>query len=277
MTNHDLPRRRLPILLPIVTSIALSALLGCSDSGDEAKVSTPAFEPDTSYLDDMADDQGIETDEISTPDTDPADLEDPENEYLDEDRDWQEEEGSKSLLGRTRDRGIDIGDRIQNSTEPENGIANTAFDEEYAQAAGFAWDMPADWRMAVPSAGRFAEMYIQHPLGNASVVFSKEISSPAQLKRTLERTMTDDALRTAKARVSTKAVLGHTVTIYDIEGTYIDPGAKGTSNGNPFYAIHAAVIELPTTKVLIKLWGPSQTVEQSKGKFDAMIEKMYER
>jgi len=149
--------------------IALGAMLGCSDSGDDAAVSTPAFEPDTSYLDDMAQDQGIEIEQSSTIDTNAADQDaqsEPEKEYLDEDRDWQEEEGSKSLFGRARDRGIDIGDRIQNSTEPENGLANTGFDEEYAQAAGFAWDMPEAWRMAVPSAGRFAEMYIQHPLGN---------------------------------------------------------------------------------------------------------------
>ncbi len=259
---------------------ALSTLASCSDSNSDTSVATPAFEADTSYLDELADDQGIETE------TDPVELTEPvepeievvkEKQYKDEERQWVREDGSKSLLGRARDRAKGLGEQAQGSTEPENGLAITAFDEEYAQAAGFAWDMPEDWRMAVPGTGRFAEMYIQHRLGNASVSFTKETDSIANIKRRLESTITSTYSSRTKATITKKTVMDFPVTILDLEGTYIDPGAKGTSNGSPFYAIHAAVIELPTTKVLIKLWGPADTVKQSTGKFDAMIEKMYER
>lgn len=267
-----------------VVSLAASALIlvgaGCSKSESDTPVATPEFEADTSYLDGLAEEQGIDTsapaqattqeavDETTTAD---------DKVYTDEEREWTQEEGSKSLLGRSRDRAKDLRDQIQGSTEPENGIANTVGDEEYAQAAGFAWDMPTDWRMAVPSSGHFGEMYIQNQLGNASVVFTKESDSIAQIKRALESTITDTFSGRSSAKVTTKEVMGFKVTILDLQGTYIDPSAKGTSNGNPFYSIHAAIIELPTTKVLIKLWGPQDTVDQSKAKFDAMIEKMYER
>jgi len=253
-------------------------LISCSDSSNDTPVATPAFEADTSYLDELAQEPGIEdTSEAVAIVEDPVVTPEPEKSYTDEDREWVKVEGAKSIYGKSISKAKNLGEKIQGSTEPENGLANTQFDEEYAQAAGFAWDMPEGWRMAVPGVGRFAEMYVQNPLGNASVVFTKETYSISLIKRSLQSTITDTFSGRTKVRTSTKEVLGHTVTILDLAGTYIDPGAKGTSNGSPFYAIHAVVIELPTTKVLIKLWGPQDTVERSKGKFDAMIEKMYER
>jgi len=272
------------IAITAILLTSLSMLASCSDKSSDGGVAAPEFEADTSYLDGLAQEQGIETQDVeneTTQDTtqviEPINTSEPEKLYTDEEREWTEEGGSKSLLGRSRDRAKDLRDQIQGSTEPDEGLAITQFDEEYAQAAGFAWDMPEDWRMAVPGGGRFAEMYIQNPLGNASVVFTKETISIPQIKRSLQSTITDTFTSRTTVKTSTKVVLGHTLTIFDLEGTYLDPSAKRTSNGNPFYAIHAVVIELPTTRVLIKLWGPQDTVNQNKGKFDAMIEKMYER
>ncbi len=258
----------------------LGMLASCSESNSDVGVATPEFEADTSYLDELTQNQSgkvepIKTTPVETPDSVVEAV--PEKQYKDEERQWIRENDSKSLLGRARDRAKGLGEQTQGSTEPENGLAITAFDEEYAQAAGFAWDMPEDWRMAVPGTGRFAEMYIQHRLGNASVSFTKETDSISNIKRRLESTITSTYSSRTSATVTKKTVMDFPVTVFDLEGTYIDPGAKGTSNGSPFYAIHAAVIELPTTKVLIKLWGPADTVNQNTGKFDAMIEKMYER
>ncbi|MBL4699047.1 MAG: hypothetical protein JKX70_09475 [Phycisphaerales bacterium] len=262
---------------------SLIMLPACSDSDADNTIARPAFEADTDYLDDLAQEQGIETqqaDEESIEEPAPrvSNIEAPvEKEYADEEREWVKEGGSKSLLGRSRDKAKTLRDQLQGSTEPEKGLANTIYDEEYAQASGFAWDMPEDWRMAVPSTGRFAEMYIRNQLGNASVAFTKETDSVSQIKRALQFSITDTFTGRSSAKVKTREVKGYKVTSFDLEGTYIDPGAKGTSNGNPFYAIHAVVIELPTTKIMIKLWGPSDTVAQSIGKFDAMIDTMYER
>ena len=130
--------------------------------------------------------------------------------------------------------------------------------------------------MAVPSAGNFGEMFIKHPLGNASVVFEKTEWNSSQTKRELQKYITD-MFGSSDARTSGKTVNGFSVTIFDLEGTYIDPSGKGGRNESPFYAIHAALIELPTTKVLIRMWGPQDTVNQNKAKFDKMIENMYEK
>jgi hypothetical protein len=258
----------------------LITLAGCGGSDSSSEAVTPDYEPDTSYLDDLAADKGIETLEPEEPveidQTEIATQQEPEETYKDEDREWTEEEGSKSLLGRSRDRARDMRDAIQGGTDPENGIANTTYDEEYAQAAGFAWNMPEDWRMAVPSANHFAEMFIQNPLGNASVVFEKTTKDSMQTKRDLQRYITD-TFGSSDAKTSNKTIMGFPVTIFELEGTYIDPSGKGGRNENPFYAIHAALIELPTTKVLIRMWGPQDTVNRNKAKFNTMIEKMYEK
>lgn len=272
--------RTIASTLSVSMLIALAGCGGGSDSESKNAVA-PDFEPDTSYLDELAEDQGIEmndpaADEPIEIDQTQIASEDEDKQYLDEEREWVEEEGSKSLLGRARDRGKSVRDQIQGGTEPENGIANTTYDEEYAQAAGFAWDMPEDWRMAVPSSGHFAEMFVQHPLGNASVIFEKTDWSTSQTRRELQKYITS-MFGDTKADTSTKSVKGFTVTTFDLEGTYIDPSGKGGRNESPFYAIHAALIELPTTKVLIRMWGPQDTVNQNKAKFDRMIEKMYEK
>ena len=273
------PRKTVSISLLLLIPLGLSA---CSDSNADQSLATPAFEADTSYLDDLATDEGIEIqkDEPQAESTtSPNDLpsEPEEKEYKDEDREWTAEEGSKSIFGRARDKAKNVVKLANDSTEPENGVAITAYDEEYAQAAGHAWDMPEGWRMAVPTTGHFAEMYIQNQLGNASVVFSKESGTLRQIRRTLEATMTDTFGGSSKTITTKKTIQDFPVTFFELNGTYLDPSGKGNRNGSPFYAIHAAVIELPTTKILIKLWGPEDTVKQNKYLFDTMIEKMYER
>ena len=270
-----------PIRLTTITTTlaALLTLTACGGSDAQSdQAATADYEPDTSYLDDMARDQGIETEQ---PEPEPVEIaqgtaNQPDTPPQDEKREWIEEEGSKSILGRSRDKARDIRNNISGGTEPEEGIANTTYDEEYAQAAGYAWDMPEGWRMAVPAKGHFAEMYIQNPLGNASVVFSKTNDSTIQTRRSLEQYITD-TFGSSDTRTSTKTVNTHTVTIFELEGTYIDPAGKGGSNENPFYAIRAALIELPTTKVLVRMWGPQDTVRQNASKFDAMINNMYQK
>lgn len=270
--------RNTTILLSISALIALCGCGGGSDSDSQSAVA-PGYDADTSYLDDLAEEKGIDTSEPEPAQIDQTTITSEETadpEYADEDREWVKEDGAKSIFGKSRDKAKDTRDKILGGTEPENGIANTTYDEEYAQAAGFAWDMPEDWRMAVPSAGHFAEMFIQNPLGNASIVFEKTELNASQTHRELKSYITD-TFGSSSPKTTTKMVMGHQVTIFDLEGTYIDPSGKGGRNESPFYAIHAALVELPTTKVLIRMWGPQDTVRQNIAKFDAMIEKMYEK
>lgn len=259
---------------PIVTLLLLASVLlalGCSDSSSETSA-TPTNDIDSSYLDELEREQAPEIEEAPI-EEDPIEIAQnaaPEEEQ----RQWEAEQGSRSTLGKARDRAKDITNRLRDGTSPDNGIAFTSSDEEYANASGYRWDMPEDWRMAVPSSGRFAEMYINHPLGNASVAFTKEQGSVRDITRSLQSMLVSDIGGRTDVDTTTKHVLGHTVTILDLKGTYVDPSGKGGRNESPFYAIHAAIIELPDTRILINMWGPENTVAQSSGKFDAMIERM---
>jgi hypothetical protein len=263
-------------------------LAGCSDSTDSKEADTSAAEPkaDTSYLDELAAQQGIplqdemieQPAEIEPVADDHTDATDAESEDLqEEEREWERQRDSKSLFGRSRDKAKGLRDQIQGSTKPGDGLAYTLSDEEYAASSGLRWEMPEDWRMAVPPRGEFAEMYIVHVLGNASVSFTKETGSVRDLIRGMQSQIIDPSGGRSRAKTTDKDIAGHAVKIVDLEGTYLDPGAKGGSNEQIFYAMHAAIFDLGDTRILIKMWGPQDTVSQSTRLFDAMINETTEQ
>lgn len=267
----------------ILLSLALS---GCSDSSDSKTAEETSTEPkaDTSYLDELAAKQGIEL-EDETAETEAIDdsLDEPIElansssadpvETEDEDREWEAERESKSLLGRSRDKAKGLRDQIQGSTTAGDGLAYTLSDEEYAASSGLRWEMPEDWRMAVPPRGRFGEMYIQNQLGNASVAFTKETDSVRALIRSMQGQIIDPMGGRAKAQTSKKTIQGYEVEIVELEGTFLDPGSKGGTKEQIFYAMHAAIFDLGESRILIKMWGPQDTVNLSTKLFDKMIDQ----
>jgi len=270
------------------SAILLSLFLaGCSDTSDTKSSDASAVEPnaDTSYLDELAAKQGIALQEEIVED-DPVDIEPEPAESIedtdpgsteDEQREWELERQSKSLLGSSRDKAKNLRDQIQGSTTPGQGLAYTLSDEEYAASSGLRWEMPEDWRMAIPPTGHFAEMYIKNPLGNASVSFTKETDSARNLIRTMERQIIDPMGGRSRAQTSKKTIRGKEVQVIDLEGTYLDPGSKGSTREQIFYAIHAVIFDMGDSRILIKMWGPQDTVNQSTRLFDKMIDQTGEQ
>jgi len=269
----------------ILLSLTLS---GCSDSSDSKATEAAASEPsaDTSYLDELAAKQGMSLEEEGSGEQSGGhDPEMEDAEFVDaggpdagtqEERDWEAERDSQSLYGRSRDKAQDLRDQIQGGTSPDEGLAVTLSDEEYASSSGLRWEMPADWRMAIPPRGRFAEMYIKNPIGNASVSFTKETSSVRDLIRSMQGEIIDPSGGRSRARTTDKTVAGYPVQIVDLEGTYLDPGAKGGTNEQIFYAMHAAIFDLGDSRILIKMWGPQDTVNLSAKLFDTMVSETTE-
>lgn len=242
----------------IVLLSSFALLLGACDETPTPKprpaASTP--EADTSAADELTEERAQDSDGTSSGG---------------EEREWVEEEGSKSLLGRSRDKARDLANEIQGGTAPEEGLAVTIEEDEYASASGIRWDMPGDWRMAVPAQGRFAEMLIQNPLGNASVSFSRETKTVRDLTRQLEAEIVDPMGGRSRARTTNETILGHPVTFAELTGTYLDPGSKGSANERVFYAMRAAIYDLGEERVLVKMWGPESTIERAARDFETMI------
>ncbi len=263
----------------------VSLLSGCSDSSDTKATESAASQPsaDTSYLDELAAKQGIALDDDANgeqsaemnPEMGEAIVDDAGDPGMtdEEQREWVKERESKSLLGKSRDKGKKLRDQIQGSTAPGEGIAVTLSDEEYAASSGLRWEMPEDWLMAIPPTGQFAEMYIKNPLGNASVSFIKETRSVRDLVRSMQGQIIDPMGGRSKATTADKTVAGYSVQIVDLAGTYLDPGSKGSTREQIFYAIHAVIFDLGDSRIVIKMWGPEDTVKRSVPAFDAMIEQ----
>lgn len=298
----------------VLSLMGISLTLGaCSESSSDSSASDASGASDTAPpaddgLDQLARDMGIEED------SDAADTSDSAGSQTDQDdddqdgggqdssggaesasdrgggdadddgggsggdeREWVKEREAQSVLGRTHERGQDIRDRMRGGAAPAGGIASTTEEDEYAAASGLRWEMPEGWRMAVPVGERFAEMFIESPLGGASVAFTRETSGVREIVRALEGRMVDPSGGRAGARTRRTTVLGNPVTIVDLEGTYLDPGAKGGRNERIFYAMHAAVFDLGDERVLITMWGPEDTVGLATPAFDAMIERTTQR
>jgi hypothetical protein len=270
-----------PILISSAAFLLTWSLAGCSKSPDPKVVESASAEPtaDTSYLDELAAKQGIETDQsdegsaVHEPELGDAELSDAGEPDTEEEREWERERESQSLYGRSRDKARDLRDEIQGGTKPGEGIAITLSDEEYASNSGLRWEMPEDWSMAVPYRGQFAQMYIKNALGNASVSFTEETGSVRDLVRTMQGQFVDSMGGRTRAKTVDKTIAGYPVQIVDLDGTYIDPGAKGGSNEQIFYAMHAAIFDLGDSRILIQMWGPQDTVNQSTRLFDSMIDQ----
>ncbi|MFK7884455.1 MAG: hypothetical protein AB8F26_09780 [Phycisphaerales bacterium] len=263
-------------LIIIASGLCLAALSACSDSSSS---NSKDIVPDSGYGTDGLDSLGSGT----TPE--PVAEPEPEEPVIidqsaqtpneDEEREWQKERESQSLLGRSRDKAKTLRNSIQGGTdEPEGGLAATTPDEEWVGTSGWEWDMPESWQMAIPAGGRFGEMYISSPTGAASVAFTKETRTVAELERQVGSIVVDLIGSKVTPKVTQQEVQGLPVKILALEGTYVDPSAKGGRNEKPFYAVRSAIVDLGDYRVLVTLLGPESTVFNNAGKFDAMIEGM---
>lgn len=262
-----------PKLLIVALGLALG-IAGCSDSSSQPE--------------DVVPDSGYGTDSLDalSPDGQPAPAPEPDEPVTidqgsetppeDQDRDWIKERESQSLLGRSRDKAKDLRNDLQGGTDgPDNGFAATTEEDEWVGTTGYRWEMPDGWKMAIPGSGRFGEMYIQSDFGAATVAFTKEDGTVAELERRVAGMLVDMIGSKITPKTETFEVDGRAVKLLSLEGAYIDPSAKGGGNEKPFYAVRGAVIDLGATRVLVVLWGPEDTVRANEGKFAAMIKGMY--
>jgi hypothetical protein len=264
---------------PAALALALGLALGpaaCSDS-DGSEVEIPQRDFETGSLDSLAPDEPPAPAPIEDDAPAVIDQSAPAAEPTEDEREWERERQSQTNFGRTRDRVKTLTNRMQDGTEAEDGLAATTPDEEWVGTGGVVWDMPADWRMAIPAPGRFGQMLVPSPLGAASVAFTRETAPVAEIERrtgSMLVTMTGGRI---SPRTQNFELLGRSVRTLSMEGTLIDPSAKGGSGETPYQAARAAIIDLGDARVLILMWGPEDTVTNNEAKFEAMVRNMSER
>jgi hypothetical protein len=255
--------------------LTLTALTACSDSADDA---APAVQSNysTDSLDSLA---PAQSEPEPQPETAPTviDQSAPASEPTEEEREWVRERESQSNYGRTRDRVKTLTNRLQDGTEADDGLADVTSEEEWAGTGGLRWDMPADWRMAVPADGRFGQMLVPSPLGAASVAFTRESATVAELERRVGSMIVSLTGGRVSPRTDSFETLGRSVKTLAMEGTLLDPTAKGGTGETPFAAVRAAIVDLGDARALIVLWGPEDTVRNNEAKFESMVRNVSER
>ena len=267
------PRIKSPVVLSL--ALGLGLLAACSDSSEPEPIQQHEFSPDS--LDSLAPPPGQEADRSDDPEPTVIDQSAPASEPTEEEREWQRERESQTNYGRTRDRVRSLTNQMQDGTEAEDGLAATLPEEEWVGTGGVRWDMPDGWRMAVPSDGRLGQMHIPSQLGAASVAFTRETGSVAELERRVAGMMVSMTGGRVTPRAETQEILGRPVRTLALEGSLIDPSAKGGTGETPFQAVRAAIVDLGEARALIVMWGPEDTVRNNEGKFGSMINGMSER
>lgn len=259
-----------------VPALAVPLLLAaCSDSSDDGAPIVPQQNFSSEGLDALAPD---DADPAPQPAPEPRviDQATPPGEPTDDERTWEQERQSQSGMGKARDTVRTLTNRMQDGVEAQDGLAATTPDEEWVGTGGVRWDMPADWRMAMPGQGRFGQMQVPSPLGAAAVAFTRESASVAELERQATAMLVSMTGGRVTPRTESFEVAGRPVRTLAMEGSLVDPTAKGGAGETPFQAVRAAIVDLGDARALIVLWGPEDTVRNNEAKFNAMVRGMRE-
>lgn len=253
----------------VAAVLAALALAACSDDAED----TEPFTPDTSYLDDIhGDDPQPKREPEADPEPEPDTPPEPDAADSDEDRPaLTKREGSKSTLGRSRDRGRDTRNRLSGGTSGD--VADTQ--DRTVRVRDLRWETPDDWEIAVPSgAGVIAELLVPARTGNASITFTAATGTPAQLVRTWEAQVLDYLGEPSNADTSTRTIDGCTVTLATLNGIYTD-NANGHTE-HPAWTVRGAIIQRPgeSELIVIKWYGPELTVQAHAASWDALLRSM---
>jgi hypothetical protein len=138
-------------------------------------------------------------------------------------------------------------------------------------AAGLTFTTPDGWRQtAGASPMRVAEFTLPRAEGDTEdaqlIVYyfgGQGGSVDANIQRWVGQMQQPDGKpSSAVAKRQTRSVNGLTVTLVDVDGTYVAemaPGAAARHN-KPRFRLRAGVVETPTGPYFIKLTGPEKTV-----------------
>jgi len=142
-------------------------------------------------------------------------------------------------------------------------------------AGGIRWTVPSRWSEGPASAMRVATYEVPASKGAGPAECPVFFFGPGQggsVEANVER-WARQFEGTPKAGRTTRTVAGLSVTVVELEGTYLSPGgAMMTSQGKrPGYRLRGAIVEAPRGNVFFKLTGPAATVAASGADFEALI------
>jgi hypothetical protein len=149
-------------------------------------------------------------------------------------------------------------------------------------AAGLTFTTPDGWRQSAGgSSMRVAEFTLPRADGDAEdaqlIVYffgGQGGSVDANIQRWVGQMQQPDGRpSSAVARKQTRTVNGLTVTLIDVDGTYVAelaPGAAARHN-KPHFRLRAGVVETPNGPYFIKLTGPEKTVTRWDKSYEQFV------
>ena len=152
-------------------------------------------------------------------------------------------------------------------------------------AAGLAFTTPDGWRQSAGgSPMRVAEFTLPRADGDAEdaqlVVYyfgGQGGSVDANIQRWVgQMQQADGKPSSGVAKKQTRTVNGLTVTLVDVDGTYVAEMAlaAGVHHDKPHFRLRAGVVETATGPYFIKLTGPEKTVAKWDRSFEQFVSSL---
>jgi hypothetical protein len=142
-------------------------------------------------------------------------------------------------------------------------------------AGGIRWTVPAGWTAGKTNPMRVATYAVPAAKGAEAgecTVFFFGSGQGGGVDENVER-WARQFEGSPPARRSRKTVSGMSVTLAEVEGTYLNPGGGlMTSQGRkPGYRLLGAIAEAPRGRVFFKMTGPAATVAAARAAFDGLV------
>lgn len=152
-------------------------------------------------------------------------------------------------------------------------------------AAGLTFTTPQGWQSSKPgSSMRVAEFILPHTAGDtedAQLIIYYFGGSGGSVDANIERWVgqiqqPDGKPSSTAAKKQTRTVNGLTVSLVDVDGTYVAETAPGSTarHNKPNFRLRAGVVQTANGPYFIKLTGPAKTVTSWDRAYDQFLSSL---
>ena len=171
--------------------------------------------------------------------------------------------GKSAAMGKAAVAGIQKNqDDAANAANQISGQAGTEF-----VIGGVKFAVPEGWKSVAPSSPMTKATYIIANAGNAQVNFSTAGGDvPSNIER-WKKQITDESGQPVSGETVEQTAAGYKIYIYKATGTFASMTGGKQSNT----AFRAAIVQMPSQSVFVRLTGPADTIGPAEAAWEQMV------
>ncbi|GAB4386733.1 MAG: hypothetical protein Kow0022_16580 [Phycisphaerales bacterium] len=170
----------------------------------------------------------------------------------------------QSIPGKSAGMARDLASQMANRDAQTGAVADQLAGSNEVEVGGLKFPIPQGWQSVTPSNNmRAAELHVQ----DAVAAFSMAGGS---VEANIDR-WAGQFVGGAEPKTEQRIINGMSVTLVEMQGTYLDGGMFGTPTQRPDYSMLAAILPGGQMQVFVKLTGPTATIDRIYEQWNEMI------